>query len=207
MALIVGVLVLSCALVLSELVFRFTNRHLKYRFIDTAMGHWIVFTVLTLMIGFTRRNDASQATFKIRFVFVPIHLLFFSLILCGWLQPNSTFCSEHTFPHIFIWQYVLFIGCYILTLYFYKNDFFLKWHKDTDIVLRMEDGEEMPPLIDEVKKKRIKARMIFREQSRRFVCFYSWLTFLTLLSMSSVLVILNKRGGAEFGCAPDGTHW
>ena len=103
MALIVGVLALSCLLVLSELVFRFTNRHLKYRFIDTAIGHWIVFTVFTLMIGFTRRNDAADATFKIRFVFVPIHLLFFSLILCGWLQQNSTFCSEHTYPHIFIW--------------------------------------------------------------------------------------------------------
>lgn len=56
MALIVGVLALSCTLVLSEIVFRFTNRKIKYRFIDTAFGHWIVFTVFTLMIGFTRRN-------------------------------------------------------------------------------------------------------------------------------------------------------
>lgn len=139
---------------------------------------------------------------------MPIHLSFLALICIGWSQENSTYCSKNTYPSIFIWQYVLFLGCYALTLYFHRNDFFLKWHPDTDIVLKIAAGEaEMPTFTNEEKKNRIKARMIFIEQSRRFVCFYTWLTFLTLLSLSAIITILNKRGGTEFGCSADGTHW
>ena len=82
---VIFTLIISMGLVVSEMAFRFTTRSLRYRFTQNAIAMWQVFICLTVMLGFTRKNDAAKLNAKVplRMIFIPIHLLYATLLFWG----------------------------------------------------------------------------------------------------------------------------
>ena len=82
---VIFTLMISMGLVISEMAFRFTRRSLRYRFIQNALAMWMVFLCMTVMLGFTRKNDAAKLNSKVplRMIFIPIHCLYATLLFWG----------------------------------------------------------------------------------------------------------------------------
>lgn len=91
---------------------------------------------MTVMLGFVRKNDAAKHKFPMRALFIPIHLMYATVIVLGLSNDDVGTCSEHTYPHIFAVQYALFFVTYALCVFLYKKNYFLVWHEsiaDIDI--------------------------------------------------------------------------
>jgi len=56
---------------------------------------------MTVMIGFARKNDAAKAKFRIRFLFIPIHILYAALLILGISNDDFGTCKLNTYPRIF----------------------------------------------------------------------------------------------------------
>ena len=50
---------------------------------------------------------------------------------------------------------------------------------------------------------------LFRNQAKRFKCFFTWLIILTVMAIALMTWQLKKKvnGLHVVGCAPDGNHW
>lgn len=91
---------------------------------------------MTVMLGFARKNNAAVAKFRIRFVFIPIHMIYASVLILGIVNEDLGMCHEKTYPRIFGFQYALFFTTYLLCLILYYTDYFLEWDesiKDIDL--------------------------------------------------------------------------
>ena len=201
---VIFILLVSCTLVISECAYRFTDRSLRYRFIQNAVAQWQVFTCLTVMLGFARRNDAARSKVPIRVAFVPIHILYCTLLLWGVLNEHMGECSDRTYPHIFTYQYALFFLTYAGFLFLHRHHYFMEWHES----IRDVDPESNHNLmLSDDQRRRLRVKMIFTAQSERFKCFFTWLIGLTALALTIVVIQLKKNHGNSVACSPDGNHW
>ena len=160
------------------------------------------------MMGFARKNDAATSNVAIRTFFIPLHILYAVLLLWGITHDAMGRCDENgrTYPRIFMIQYTLFFVTYAGFMYLHYMDYFMKWHeniKDID----MKDEAAMESLTDHDDRRRLRVRMIFKAQSDRFKCFFTWLIALTVLALVIVTWAIKKDGGNDVVCAPDGDHW
>ena len=80
---VVSILLISIALVIAEAVYRFAEKDLRFRFTLNALSQWQVFVCLTIMVGFTRRNDAASLKLPVRCFFILVHLAYFTSFVCG----------------------------------------------------------------------------------------------------------------------------
>ena len=201
---VIFILLVSCTLVISEMAYRFTDRSLRYRFIQNAVAQWQVFTCLTVMLGFARRNDAAKSKVPIRVVFVPTHILYATLLFWGICNEHMGECNSRTYPNIFTYQYALFFLTYIGFLFLHKNHYFMEW----DEKIRDMDPErnDIEFESDEDRRK-LRVKMIFTAQSERFKCFFTWLISLTVFALVIVVYQLKKNHGNSVICSPDGNHW
>jgi hypothetical protein len=99
------------------MIFRFTHKHLKYRFIQNSIAQWQVFICLTVMLGFVRKNGAASANVKIRAIFIPVHILYLALLMLGLTKESLGTCSDRVYPRIFTYQYALFFLTFVGFLY------------------------------------------------------------------------------------------
>ncbi len=83
------------------MIFRFSDKHLKYRFIQNSISQWQVFICLTVMLGFARNNDAATSNVKIRMIFIPVHILYFTLLVLGATKDSLGTCENRIYPTIF----------------------------------------------------------------------------------------------------------
>ena len=56
---VILILFASCFIVIGELVYRYSSRPIRSRFLLNTLSHWIVFWCLTIMLGFSRKNGAA----------------------------------------------------------------------------------------------------------------------------------------------------
>ena len=95
---------------------------------------------MTVMLGFVRKNDAAKHSFPIRYIFIPIHIMYATVLILGLINDNVGTCRKYTYPRIFAVQYTLFFSTYILCVFLYKKDYFLVWHESIrDIDIRNEE--------------------------------------------------------------------
>ena len=85
---VIFILIISIAIVISEMAYRFTHRGIRFRYVLNAVSQWQVFACLTVMIGFTRKNEAANTNIKIRFFFIPVHIFFATLLIWGLLNDE-----------------------------------------------------------------------------------------------------------------------
>ena len=93
---------------------------------------WSVFMCLTVMLGFARRNDAAISKIKIRMIFVPLHMIYLSLLLWAVFDDEITHCrneESNNYPLIFRFQYSVFFLTYIIFVFLHKNDYMMSWHE------------------------------------------------------------------------------
>lgn len=106
--------------VVSEMAYRFTDRSLRYRYIQNAIAQWQVFCCLTVMIGFARRNGAAECRVYIRAIFIPVHILYATLLLWGICNEHMGECTSRTYPNIFTYQYSVFFLTYLGFLFMHS---------------------------------------------------------------------------------------
>ena len=83
------------------------------------------------MLGFARKNDAAVFRFPLRrLFFIPIHILYLTMIVVGTAREEYHTCYANEYPRIFQFQYGLFYMTYFLFLILHHKDYFLKWHDD-----------------------------------------------------------------------------
>ena len=140
------------------MAYRFTDRSLRYRFIQNAAAQWQVFCCLTVMLGFARRNDAAKTNVPIRRIFIPIHILYATLLFWGICNEHMGECSARTYPNIFTYQYSLFFLTYIGFLYLHEKDYFMTWHES---IADIDPEEESGYLRSDEDKRRLRVKMIF----------------------------------------------
>ena len=185
------------------MAYRFTDRSLRYRFIQNAAAQWQVFCCLTVMLGFARRNDAAKSKVPIRRIFIPIHICYATLLAWGIFNDHMGECSVSTYPLIFVYQYSLFFLTYLGFLFLHSHSYFMEWHEN---IKDVEPNETVSYFNDD-DNRRLRVKMIFTAQSERFKCFFTWLIALTVLALIIVIYYLKKNGGTAVGCSPDGNHW
>ena len=128
---VIFALLVSCTLVVCEMTYRFSERRLKLRYLLNAFSQWLVFLCLTVMLGFARKNDAAVFRFPLRrLIFIPIHILYLTMIVVGMAREEYHTCYDNGYPKIFQFQYGLFYMTYFLFLILHHKDYCLKWHDD-----------------------------------------------------------------------------
>ena len=186
------------------MAYRFTDRSLRYRYIQNALAQWQVFCCLTVMLGFARHNDAAKSKVPIRRIFIPIHILYALMLLWGIVNAHMGECGARTYPNIFTYQYALFFSTYLGFLFLHSKDYFMEWHEN---IRDVNEEDETGTYFNEEDRRRLRVKMIFKAQSERFKCFFTWLIGLTVLAVTIVTYHLKKDGGNAVGCSPDGNHW
>ena len=145
------------------MIFRFSDKHLKYRFIQNSVSQWQVFICLTVMLGFARNNDAATSNVKIRWIFIPVHILYFTLLVLGASKDALGTCEERVYPKIFTYQYGLFFLTYIGFLVLHKKEYLMDWHESIrDIDLEDSDSHAMLP---DDTRRRLNVRILLKTQS------------------------------------------
>ena len=109
------------------------------------------------MLGFARRNDAAKTKVPIRFVFVPIHILYALLLLWGVCHEHMGECTARTYPNIFTYQYMLFFLTYAGFLFLHHNHYFMEWHEN----IRDADPENITENVTDQDRRRLRVKMIF----------------------------------------------
>mmetsp|Transcript_19070 Transcript_19070/g.25815 ORF Transcript_19070/g.25815 Transcript_19070/m.25815 type:complete len:332 (+) Transcript_19070:91-1086(+) len=203
---VIFTLLISIGIVLSEMAYRFTDRNLRYRFFQNAFSQWQVWLCMTVMLGFARKNDAAHHKFPMRAIFIPIHVLYATVLVLGIANEDLGTCTEYTYPRIFAYQYCLFFVTYALCLFLYKKDFFLEWHESIKNV-DLKDELQHSKLDDEDAKRRLRVRMLLNRQGSRFVKFHTFLLVLTVLALTIIVWQMNKYDGEAVTCAASGNHW
>ena len=123
------------------MTFRFTDRSLRVRFILNSISQWQGFTCLTVMMGFARRNDAASTNVRIRRIFIPVHILYLTLLIWGVFNEHVANCTARTYPKIFTFQYGLFLLTYLGFLFLHSRNYYMDWHesiKDINIAEQEE---------------------------------------------------------------------
>lgn len=142
------------------MVYRFTDRSLKYRFIQNSIAMWSVFVSLTVMMGFARKNDAAKSKVPIRMIFIPVHILYLILLIWGIMSERMGQCrNDHSYPTIFAVQYALFYLTYFGFVFMHHSGYFMEWH-ETVRHLNLHDYLSHSELSGEVKA-RLRVRIIF----------------------------------------------
>lgn len=142
------------------MVYRFTDRSLKYRFIQNSIAMWSVFVSLTVMMGFARKNDAAKSKVPIRMIFLPVHILYFTLLIWGIFNERMGQCKpDRSYPPIFAIQYSLFFITYIGFVVMHKADYFMEWHESIRHI-DLKNIQAHSELSGE-EKARLKVRIIF----------------------------------------------
>ena len=81
------------------------------------------------MLGFARKNDAAKSKVRIRMIFIPIHLLYATLLLWGIFNESMGNCSARVYPKIFNYQYGLFYVTYFGFQILHRSGYFMEWHE------------------------------------------------------------------------------
>jgi len=161
---------------------------------------------MTVMLGFARKNDAASSNVKIRWIFIPVHFLYAGLLILGIGNDHMGQCTARVYPKIFSYQYALFFLTYIGFLFLRKNDYFMDWHesiRDMD----MSDTQSLQRVVDPEIRKRLNVRILLDVQSKKFMCFFTWLVVLTAIALSFVIWQLKKGDNDAVACTADGNHW
>ena len=114
------------------------------------------------MLGFPMRNGAAVSHLPIRYIFIPIHILFATLLLWGLFNDRFGQCPTSVYPMIFRYQYGLFYTVYFGFLVLHKYDYMLEWHpniKDIDY----NDVSKVRAIDGDKDRERLRVRMIFVE--------------------------------------------
>lgn len=80
------------------------------------------------MLGFARKNDAAISKVKIRMIFIPLHLIYLSLLVWAIFDDSIAHCKNegaNNYPLIFRFQYSVFFLTYIGFLLLHKNDYLM----------------------------------------------------------------------------------
>ena len=187
------------------MAYRFTDRSLRYRYIQNAIAQWQVFSCLTVMRGFARRNDAATSKFQVRIIFIPFHCLYATLLFWGIFNEHMGECTDRTYPRIFTYQYGIFFVTYIGFLFLHSRNYFLEWHQNIKDLHANDLTAAV--LFDNDDRRRLRVKLIFEAQAERYKCWFNWLILLTLMALSIVVYQLKKNGGGSVGCSADGNHW
>lgn len=157
------------------------------------------------MIGFARRNDAAESKLPVRLIFIPIHLLYCTLLLWGVFNEHMGECTDRTYPNIFTYQYAVFFMTYIGFLLLHSRNYFLVWHENIRDLHANDSTAAV--LFNNEDRRRLRVKIIFEAQCERFKCFFNWLMGLTVMALAIVIYQLKKNGGGSVGCSADGNHW
>ena len=57
----------------------------------------------------------------------PIHLVYFGMLLLGMNKDFGAYCTYHTYPYIFVFQYSIFFLTYIFYRFHHYNNHFIIW--------------------------------------------------------------------------------
>ena len=129
---------------------------------NNTAAMWLVLMALTFIMRFVRKNKAAKYKVKFRFLIVPLHLLYLSMLLLGLNKNFGAYCAEDTYPHIFIYQYGIFFLTYLIYRYFHHKNYFIEWDAKA-LAPGTISTEELATstLIDEETRVRTQARLIF----------------------------------------------
>ena len=86
----------GCILIIFECVYRFSDGEIRFRHLLNACSQWVVLLSLTVMLGFSIRNDAAKFKYPIRsLIFIPLHVLYaLSIILALAAREDTTACKD-----------------------------------------------------------------------------------------------------------------
>ena len=141
------------------MVFRFTDRSLRYRFLQNAIAQWSVFVCITVMLGFARKNDAATSKVPIRRIFIPVHFMYATLLVMGLANNELGTCVKRDYPKIFSYQYGLFFTTYLAFVILHKKGYFIQWHDSISHIDPENQGAHH--FLDDEVKRRLRVRIIF----------------------------------------------
>lgn len=111
------------------------------------------------MLGFARKNDAVISKAPIRRIFIPIHMIYASLVIWAICNENMAHCSKRTYPKIFSYQYGLFFLTYFGFLFLHSKNYFMEWHESVKHIDLQDEASHI--MLDDPTKRRLKVRIIF----------------------------------------------
>ena len=79
------------------------------------------------MIQFVRLNKAAHFKVQPIYYLLPIHLLYFVMLFLGLNKDFGAFCTNNSYPKIFVLQYSIFFLNYLFYMFHYYNGHFIEW--------------------------------------------------------------------------------
>lgn len=111
------------------------------------------------MLAFARRNDAAKSKVKIRAIFIPIHILYATLLIWGCVNEFIGNCSARVYPHIFTYQYTVFYLTFIGFHVLHRTGYFMEWHES---IKNLDTKTQVQPFgLSFEEKRRYRVRLIF----------------------------------------------
>jgi hypothetical protein len=209
--------------VVNEIIIRFKDRDLRFRFTQQVMAQWTVFASFTVMLEFATRHGAGVPQLDFKYVFTPIHLAFLALLITGYLPKYGAYCAPNPYPIIFFVQTAFFFSLYFGFRFMKRNNYFVTWRSyesvngeddnynkqlestiEKDFTVNgelMASSSQVSAYRKTLEVKQLKAQMVFIE------CFYDFLivVYIVEVFISTLLMVLIP--GGVVGCQADGSHW
>ena len=102
-----------------------------------------VLIAVTLLIFNVRNQGMPEASRKLRWFFIPLHIAFVSALICGATRELGAFCSPtQAFPWVFAAPGGLILLVMILFANLYQLDFLVDWEPPADAEARKKYGSE-----------------------------------------------------------------
>ena len=105
------------------------GKDLRFRYINNTAAMWLVFIAFNFMITFVRRNEAAHFKVHPAYYLVPIHLLYLLMLFLGLNKDFGAFCTNDSYPHIFVLQYGIFFLNYLFYMFHHYNGHFIEWDR------------------------------------------------------------------------------
>jgi hypothetical protein len=113
--------------VINEIFIRFQDRDLRFRFTQQALAQWSVFASFAVMIEFATHHGAGVPQINFKYVFIPIHIVFLSLLIIAYSPTYGAYCAPNPYPAIFFVQTMLFFSLYFGFRFMKRNNYFVTW--------------------------------------------------------------------------------
>lgn len=112
---------------INEILIRFKDRDLRFRYTQQVLAQWTVFSSFQIMLSFATRHGAGVPQVNFKYIFTPIHLVFLTLLVLGFSPKYGAYCYPNPYPKIFFVQTAFFFSLYLGFRFMKKFNYFVAW--------------------------------------------------------------------------------